>query len=121
MDIIRLLSDGGDSLLSAILHAEDGEYEEGAVDFWQVSDAAADCDLASATRCRSRQAPSEQHFVGAEARPHIGRTQTHAFATSAAWMMEMQRLSAHRRTLTGFLESYTRTDTESGREFYTGT
>ena len=41
MYIIRLLSDGGDSLLSAILHAEDGEYEEGAVDFWQVSDAAA--------------------------------------------------------------------------------
>jgi len=35
MYITRLLSEKGDSLLSAILHAEDGEYEEGAVEFWQ--------------------------------------------------------------------------------------
>jgi len=35
MYIIRLLSNEGDSLLSAILHAEDGSYEEGAVDFWE--------------------------------------------------------------------------------------
>ncbi|KAL1507196.1 hypothetical protein AB1Y20_008046 [Prymnesium parvum] len=35
MYIIRFLSGNGDSLLSAILHADDGAYEEGAVDFWQ--------------------------------------------------------------------------------------
>ena len=36
MYVIRLLSATGDSLLSAILHAEGGEFEEGAVDFWQA-------------------------------------------------------------------------------------
>lgn len=34
--IIRFLSETGDSLLSAILHAEGAAYEEGAVEFWQA-------------------------------------------------------------------------------------
>lgn len=37
--IIRFLSDTDTVLLSAILHADQGEYEEGAVEFWEVRQA----------------------------------------------------------------------------------